>query len=258
MSSRFALYLLPLALLASCETSQPEKRYHLSSYSGMEEKAGVLGNKAMVKQADAKSFEKYERVIIEDVKVYSPKDKKENKKYASREEAEKMAERFEDILEEELGKHFEVTRYRSYKTLTVRAAITELRPSQPELFAVNYLPYAGIAATGLKMASKDKETLGAGSVSMELEVLDSRSRRQLFAMVDQLKGSKIQIGGLEKWGQADGAMRMWARKTLRGVQGKSVMSQPAEKAEQPSRKAPPKKKEKDGEKKGLFSGKKED
>src|SRR5690606_21127705 len=140
----------------------------------------------------------------------------------------------------EFGKHYEITRYRSYKTLTVRAAITELRPSQPELFAVNYLPYAGIAATGLKMASKEKETLGAGAISIELEVVDSRSRRQLFAMVDQLKGNKIQIGGLEKWGQAQDAMRMWARKTVRGVQGKQVMSQPAGKKEEPSRKAPAK------------------
>lgn len=229
MSFRHALVLLPLGLLVACETTEPEKRYHLSSYRGMEKKAGALGNTAMVKESDAKTFEKYNRVIIEDVKVYSPKNQNPKKKYASKEEAERMAERFEDILEEELGKHYEITRYRSYKTLTVRAAITELRPSQPELFVVNYLPYAGIAATGVKLASESKETVGAGSVTVEIEVLDSRSRRQLFAMVDQLKGNKIQIGGLEKWGQAEGAMRMWARKVVRGVQGKPVLSQPAEK-----------------------------
>lgn len=255
MSFRFAILLLPLCLLIACETTEPEKRHHLSTYSGLETQAGPLGNKALVREGDPKKLERYNRVIIEDVKVYTPKNKNPKKKYATREESEELAERFEDILEEELGKHYEITRYRSYKTLTVRAALTELRPSQPELFAVNYLPYAGMAATGLKLASKEKETIGAGSTTVEIEVLDSRSRRQLFAMVDQLKGSRLQIGGLEKWGQTEGAMRMWARKVVRGVQGKSVMSQSAEKTEEPSRKAPPKKK--DGEKKGLFGGKKE-
>jgi len=261
MRFRFALLFLPLCLLVACETTEPEKRDHLSTYSGLETQAGVLGNKALVRDGDPERLERYNRVIIEDVKVYTPKNKDPKKKYATREESEELAERFEDILEEELGKHFEITRYRSYKTLTVRAAVTELRPSRPELFAVNYLPYAGMAATGLKLASKSKETIGAGSTTVEIEVLDSRSRRQLFAMVDQLKGSKLQIGGLEKWGQTEGAMRMWARKVVRGVQGKPVMSQSAKKEDAPNRRAPEKKKPEpkkaDGEKKGLFGGKKE-
>src|SRR6056297_2319872 len=108
MSFRFALLLLPLILLGACETTQPEKRHHLSSYRGMEEKTGALGNKALVREGDPERLERYERVIVEDVKVYSPKKKDPKKKYASREEAERMAERFEDILEEELGKHYEI------------------------------------------------------------------------------------------------------------------------------------------------------
>ena len=54
---------------------------------------------------------------------------------------------------------------------------------------------------------------------MEAEVLDARTRRQLYAIVDQYKGSKFQPGGIEKWGQTEGAMRSWSRKIRLGVQG---------------------------------------
>jgi len=224
MGIRLALLTLPLIALAGCETTQPEKKYYLSSYRGMEEKPGVLGSPAMIREADADRLERYTKVVIEDVKVIRSKNTNPKVKQATREEAERLAERFEVILAEELGRSFEVTRYRGSNTLLVRAAITELQPSNPALFAVNYLPYAGVAATGLKMASPEKNTIGAGSTTIEIEVLDARSRRQLYAMVDRLKGSKLQPGGLEKWGQTEGAMRIWARQVHRGVKARTSSS----------------------------------
>ena len=161
-------------------------------------------------------MERYRRVIIEDVRVIPYKRKDPKEKAATRQEAEELAELFEDILEEELGKYYEITRYRSYSTLSVRAALTELEPSNPAMFAVNYLPYAGAATTGLSMIQG--ETLGAGTTTFEAEVVDSRSRRQLFAIVDQFKGSKLQPSGLEKWGQAKSAMRTWSRQIRKGIQ----------------------------------------
>ena len=224
MTLRFVLLILPLALLISCETTQPDKRYYLSSYHGMEEKPSGLANKALIKEGDPDRLKRYKRVIIEDVKVIPSKSNDPKIKAVTRAESEKLAEKFEDILEQELSKKYEITRYRSYSTLSVRAALTELKPSNPALFAVNYMPYAGMAATGVQLLSG--ETIGAGSTTVEIEVVDSRSRRQLFAMVDQLKGGKHNIGGLEKWGQTQGAMRMWARQVSRGIQA-STPSAPA-------------------------------
>lgn len=210
------LFILPMALFVSCETTQPEKRYFISSYYGMKDKPHGLGNTALVKEGDPERLKRYKRVIIEDVKVIPSKSNDPKIKAVTREESERLAEKFEDILEEELGKKYEITRYRSYNTLTVRAALTELKPSNPALFAVNYLPYAGAAAGAAALMSG--ETLGAGSTTVEAEVLDSRSRRQLYAMVDQLKGTRLHVGGLEKWGQSEGAMRMWSRQISRGIQ----------------------------------------
>lgn len=234
MTVRLLPGIFVLAFLASCETTQPEKRHYLSSYHGMEKQTSGLGNTAMVREGDPKRLERYERVIIEDVRVIPSKSEDPRIQKVTRAESEKLAEKFEDILEQELGKHYEVTRYRSYKTLTVRAALTELKPSNPALFAVNYVPYASWAATGIKLATG--ETIGAGSTTVEIEVLDSRSRRQLFAMVDQLKGSKYNPAGIDRWGQTETAMRSWARRVRLGVQGKKppLMSPAPEKKEKKS------------------------
>lgn len=224
MRARLFLPLLPVMLLVSCETTQPDKSNHLSSYRGMEEQVGAFGNKALVKSGDPERLKRYERVIIEDVRVLLPKSTDPKVKKASREEAEVLAEKFEDILEAEFGKFYEITRSRSSSTMTIRAALTDLEPSNPALFAVNYMPYAGIAATGLQVLQGETRALGAGSASIEIEVLDSRSRRQLYAMVDRLEGGKLQPGSLSKYGQAEMAMQAWARKVRKAVQGKSTMT----------------------------------
>lgn len=224
MRAYFFLLVLSAAFLSSCETSQPEKRYALSSYRGMEEHVGAFGNKALVKTADSSRLERYERVIIDDIRVMLPRNTDPKVRKASRQEAEALAEKFEDILEAEFSKHYEITRSRSYKTMRIRAALTDLEASNPALFATNYMPYAGIAATGIQLLEGDSGALGAGSASIEIEIVDSRSGRQLFAMIDELEGSKFQPGSLSKYGQAEMAMQAWARKARKAVQGKMPMT----------------------------------
>ena len=251
MNFRSALFVLPLSFLVSCQSTPPEKRHYLSSYRGMEEQTGVLGHKSLVKVSSPSSLKRYKKVIIEDVKVIPPKKSKDEKPNAfqmkvTREETERLAEKFEDILEKELSPHYTITRRRGYDTLRVRAALTELQPSNPALFAVNYLPYAGIAATGIQLASG--EALGAASTTFEAEVLDSRSGRQVYAMMDQLKGGKLQPSGLDKWGQNTQAMRIWSRKIRQGISSaepqtaktNTVAKKPAAKKPAPKKPAPKK------------------
>jgi len=190
----------------------------------MEEHVGAFGNKALVKAGDPERLKRYERVIIEDIRVILPKSTDPKVKKASRQEAEVLAEKFEDILELEFGKHYTITTSRSSATMTIRAALTDLEPSNPALFAVNYMPYAGLAATGIQALQGETKALGAGTAQIEIEVLDSRSRRQLYAMVDRLEGGKLQPGSLSKYGQAEMAMQSWARKVRKAVQGKETMT----------------------------------
>jgi len=206
---------LPLFLVA-CETTESTKPSHLSTTRGLQAENSSLGNKALVRQSDPKTLERYRKVVIEDVRVAQPKAS-EGVKRANREESERLAERFEEILREELSPHYQITHRRGRDTLSVRATLTELQPSRPEVFVFNYLPYASALTTGVSLATG--KTPGAGSTTVEAEVLDSLSRRQVYAIVDQYKGSKFQPHGIERWGQTEASMRTWSRKIRAGILG---------------------------------------
>lgn len=217
-----ALLFLPLFLLVSCETTESSKPRHLSSTRGLQEETGRIGNKALVKQSDPKTLTKYRKVMIEDVKVIHPRTTNGRVKPTSRTESEQLAERFEEILRDELRPHYQITNRRGRDTLAVRATLTDLQPSNPKVFVFNYLPYAAVVTTGMSLATG--KTPGAGSTSVEAEVVDSYSRRQVYAIVDQFKGSKLQPTGIDRWGQTESAMRAWSRKIRSGIQGSSVRS----------------------------------
>jgi hypothetical protein len=214
-----ALFLLSLV---GCQTNEPEKRNFLSTYRGVEATKGPTGNTALVKASDPKTFDRYNKVLIEPVRYIAPRNPDPKHKGPTREEARKLTSTFDRILREELGSHYQLTNRRSRDTLIVRAALTELRPSEPGLFIFNYLPYAGAVTTGLSLATG--ETLGAGSNAVEAEAQDSLSRRQVYALVERTKGGKLQPSGLERWGQSEQAMRVWSRKIRRGIQKSTATS----------------------------------
>jgi hypothetical protein len=250
--NRPALFLFLPIFLVSCETTESTKPSHLSSSRGLQAENSAIGNKALVKQSDPRSLDKYRKVVIEDVKVAQPKATSDVKR-ANREESERLAERFEEILREELSPHYQITNRRGRDTLSVRATLTELQPSRPGVFVFNYLPYAAALTTGVSLATG--KTPGAGSTTVEAEVLDSLSRRQVYAIVDQYKGSKFQPHGIERWGQTEASMRTWSRKIRAGIQGSTVRpSAPASRTTTPGKTTPSAspKKEGEGSKIGAF------
>jgi hypothetical protein len=227
-----AVLSLPLLCLVACETTESSKPRHLSSTRGLQMESGKLGNKALVKESDPKTLAKYRKVIIEDVKVVHPKSTENRVKPTSRSESERLAERFEEILRDELRPHYQITNRRGRDTLVVRATVTDLQPSNPGVFVFNYLPYAAAVTTGMSLATG--KTPGAGSTSVEAEVLDSYSRRQVYAIVDQFKGSKFQPTGIDRWGQTESAMKSWSRKIRMGIQGATPRSVPTSSSAKPS------------------------
>jgi len=64
---------------------------------------------------------------------------------------------------------------------------------------------------------------GVGGASMEYEVIDSQTGRQLGACVELKAGSRIPFTGLSQWGGAKAAMDAWAKRVkerLEEVRGK--------------------------------------
>jgi len=220
MNRTAALLFLPLFLNVACETTESTKPKHLSSTRGLQSETGKIGNKALVRSSDPASLTKYKKVMIEDVRVVQQKNVSPEVKRATKVEGERLAERFEEILKDELRHYYQISNRRGRDTLVVRATLTELQPSKPGVFVFNYLPYAAAVTTGISLATG--KTLGAGSTTVEAEVLDSNSRRQVYAIVDQYKGSKLQPAGIERWGQTESSMRAWSRKIRAGIDASPV------------------------------------
>ncbi len=227
MTRSACLLILPLVLVA-CETTESTRPRHLSSTRGLQETSGGPGNKALEKTLDPNALTRYRKVVVEDVKVSQSKSSDPRARTASRSDAERLAERFEEILRDELRPHYQITNSRGRDTLVVRATLTDIQASKPELFVFNYLPYAAAVTTGYSVATG--KTPGAGSTTVEAEVVDSSSRRQVYALVDQYKGSKFQPSGIDRWGQTESAMRSWSRKIRSGIHGAAPKAAPATQA----------------------------
>ncbi len=114
-----------------------------------------------MKESDPKTLVKYRKVMIEDVKVVHPKSTDNKVKPTSRAESERLAERFEEILRDELRPHYQITNRRGRDTLVVRATLTDLQPSNPGVFMFNYLPYAAVVTTGMSLATGKTPGLAA-------------------------------------------------------------------------------------------------
>ena len=79
----------------------------------------------------------------------------------------------------------------------VRIAITNIKASK---VLQNIIPMAKVAGTGL------------GSASMEAELVDSQTGRQIAALVETQTGSRLSFDGLSKWGDAEAVMKGWANR----------------------------------------------
>jgi hypothetical protein len=78
----------------------------------------------------------------------------------------------------------------------IRVALTDIK----ETGALNILPQASLLGAGI------------GGAAMEAEVVDSLTGRQIGAVVESRKGSRVPFSNLGDWGTAKGVMDYWANR----------------------------------------------
>ena len=78
----------------------------------------------------------------------------------------------------------------------IRVALTDIK----ETGALNVLPVASLAGTGV------------GGAAMEAEIVDSVTGKQIGAVVESRKGSRVPFSNLGDWGTAKGVMDHWANR----------------------------------------------
>ena len=97
------------------------------------------------------------------------------------------------------------------QTLSLRAAIVDIVPGDPLLFAASNAPYAGTATTiaGITTGAK----FGRGSATIEVEIIDSVTRERIYCEIDENVGTKLEIvQGLTRWGHVELAVKQWAKR----------------------------------------------
>ena len=95
-----------------------------------------------------------------------------------------------------LSDRYEIVYHRGPGVARVKVALTDLKKSEPIL---NIMPAAKVSGAGL------------GAATMEAEIIDSQTGKQLRALVEMQTGSRLSLDGLSKWGDAKGVMDKWAK-----------------------------------------------
>lgn len=192
--------------LVSCSATQSRNHDFLSSYSGLKKSSSTSGK--VVYKGDLSKLKNYNKIYFEEVKVYQPTEMA--KKGIKQSDLNRLQNSFRSSLQAQArGTRFGVASAPGPQTLSLRAAITDIQPGDPKVFATGYVPYVGMA--GSAVGAVTGRNPGAGSATVEAEIIDSVSRERFFAGIDQNAGSKLQAKeGMSRWGHIDKAVEEWS------------------------------------------------
>lgn len=140
-------------------------------------------------------------------------------------------------LYDELGKVFVLTNSAGPSTLRLRVALTQAKGANVPLRTVTtVIPQARLLGAVVGLGADTAATVGTATI--EAEILDSVSNRQLAAVVDQRSGTKVLFAkrAYTTWGDVEAACELWAKRLTwqlarAGVQRKPGVEMPKEPGE---------------------------
>lgn len=187
----FTVVALGLMALTGCATA-PVRSGYLGNYEGFmpdpKDKSLLWWEKADF------DWRHYRQILLDPVRIrIAPKLERQ----FTSEELNALTEYFEKTVHDALGQKYPVVNEPGPDVLRIRAAITDIDPSNP---ALNLLTTAVVFVP-----------VDMGGASLEAEFLDSVTGERLAAMVDRKTGTPIQLaGGFKRLGHAKAAFETWA------------------------------------------------
>ena len=199
------LLIVPL-LLGGCAAGRMddvEQSGFLVDYSQLT--PGGEDRAALTYIAPDADFKKYDSLMFDRVSVWlSPEAKSRGIDPAVFKE---MSDYFLNALIEAVKDGYSVVDQPGPNVLRVRAAITDVKPSNPTANTLSTIvPVGMVVAAGTKAASGDN--LGTGEAEAEFELLDSMTSERLAAAVDRRQGGKGAFRG--EWEDTKDAFDYWA------------------------------------------------
>jgi hypothetical protein len=187
-SNLIFVLMVSISLIVSIGCSKQLKQTgFLSDYSRLQRADDSL------RYLDMKKLAQYKQFIVEPVVIHL-----HGMKQGARPDPEtrrELANYMNDAIVKAIQDKYMIVSQPGPGVAKVRVAITDIEQSNPVLNAIPQLTSAGL-----------------GSVSMEAELLDSQTGKQIAALIEAQKGRRLSFSGLKKWGDAKAVMDGWAER----------------------------------------------
>ena len=192
MSKRLVICLTLLGVVvtvAGCGPKKVASTGFLSDYSRLEPHSGTS-----LRYLDRGALGTYSRFIVDPVasRIYG-----EAKTKISAEDLQDITSYMHAAIVKELSDGYTIAYRPGPGVGRIRVAITDLKKSNPVL---NTIPQSKLMGVGL------------GGASMEAEMIDSQTGRQIGAVVESQIGKRLSLAGMTTWGDAKQVMDNWAKR----------------------------------------------
>lgn len=206
--SWFGLLLVVVFLLSGCAAGRMddvEQSGFLLDYSQL--KPGGEDQAALRYVKSGVDFKQYDSLMFDRISVWlSPEAKARGIDPVVFKE---MSDYFLNALIDAVKDGYSVVDQPGPNVLRVRAAITDVKPSNPTANTLSTIvPVGMVVAAGTKAVSDDN--MGTGEAEAEFELLDSMSSERLAAAVDRRQGGKAAFRG--EWEDTKDAFDYWAER----------------------------------------------
>ena len=196
MKGIIAVFIL-LATVCGCASQEKEQTGFLSDYSQLQKESS-----SSLRYVDEDAVKRYDAFIVEPVQVRFYKGSKAPGKLTDQQIADLTNYTYSKIVEvvQDAGK--KVVQRSGPGVARVRVALTDIEKSS----AVSIIPQASLLGVGI------------GGASMEAEVVDSMTGRQIRAIVQSGTGSRIPFSNLSNRAAAKKAIDGWASRFQRRLE----------------------------------------
>jgi len=209
-------------LMSGCGSTMQAREATPSGFLGdySQLKPGAEGESLLVYVNPKADLSKYDKILMDPVKVYAGKDSKIAK--IPREDLQKLVNYFDAAMRESLKADYKLVKQPGPGVMRLQLAMTEVKGSVVLLDVMSSLTPPGVAVNALKTVATGTPA-ATGSVGAECQAVDSVSGERLFAAVDARAGQKYtgKFDKFNKWRAAQGAFDYWAQTLQRRLKEES-------------------------------------
>ncbi len=185
-----------IVVICGCDSVQQSRTGFLSDYSKLK-----AASDDSYRYVDERALDKYSGFIVDKVQVHFFKGasaiKAKSEGNITAQDLKDLTNYFHSAIVKAISDSGRKVVYHAGPGVArIRVALTDIK----ETSALNVLPQASLLGAGI------------GGAAMEAEVVDSMTGKQIGAVIESRKGSRIPFSNLGDWATAKSVMDDWAKR----------------------------------------------